>query len=1262
MDKNLKKRIDELMKIKSFLDGHNDDIKYLVNVEADPNVNYAKCFIHKPGEKKRVIEVEYEPFMYMKNLSKFGIELYPEYNDEQKKSKMHQFGIDIQPLKTGGHKRLVDGYCYKLTSTKSYNSIISFLKEGGFNPYEKKYDEDGRVARDEKGRIIYPNRNYFYAPKYEEQFFISTGIRLFKGIEEYNDIHKLTFDIETTGLRYESTRVFAIGVRDNRGFEKVIEVDKLDDDASERKIIKEFIDTYLELQPAIISGYNSEEFDFEYLIGRANKRLDFDLEKIQTTFNKKIPMKRIPNMSVKYGNTADKYTATKIWGTSVIDIMHAAKKTAAINTDLKNTKLKYICKFENIAKPNRTYIDGDEGKIGKMYVENKIHMINEDNDYVCLPDSLQEIGEILYALFKERNKQKIDAETYKTKRNKVLKTKQGKEFVDWFMKHAKPKNRVIFISGREILRNYLLDDLWETEQVDELYNQTSFMLAKIIPTTYQRICTMGTAAIWELLLTAWSYEHDLAIPHPDKKVKFSGGLARCFKRGYSEDIVKIDYNSLYPLLQLTDDVFPIFDITGVMKMMLTYLTTTRNIYKKIAKDIKLNDLEEVLFELIDTDLFKKFNEDMITKKDRGRAKVKQSPIKVLNNSQFGSLGSDVSFKWSDNICAARITCLGRLELRRAIDWFPKFGCVPLLAVTDGVNFQMPKETNIVITDNETYVGDKKGGIDEMWSYGGDNGIDALINKFNAEEMRPPHMEMGNDGVAESCLNLSRINYATMSKTLDKETRKYKTDIKLTGNTIKSKTMPEYIEEFLDNAFELILNGDGVGFVEYYYNYVEDLFYERIPLKKIANKSKMKTTIKGYLNRGTDKNGKPKAKQAHMQLIIKDRERVARELFYEKGIEILRQKNDDFNEKSFKLGEYDLMDLLEYLNNEDKYESLTDQEKEEINNLVFNVVTDYMPPEPELDSTIYYYNVGFRKSHGDVKEIKHPETKKTMFCSKLLRNDDIQKNPDMKDSYNVDKYISAFNERVKTILVGFKPEVAEKILAEVVRKKKKNKYGKSVEHVELVKNQFTNEDLKLQSFDKDSVEEAMFLEPKELGFWNAFGYNPKLVWDGFKESKERRVHTEIYEHALKYLNQKMREQGKPEIKSVNDKTKKGDLILYKFYDKYSLGQNKGKYVKIVREDIQIPKSDYELNLDAENHSVNKKIDDLKSPDMDVKTNDEVSDGLKKSELFVEFKKQFKLPEKMSMSEFYEAVDGGEKMFNEYIEMWEEENTLEFDIDD
>ena len=59
-------------------------------------------------------------------------------------------------------------------------------------------------------------------------------------------------------------------------------------------------------------------------------------------------------------------------------------------------------------------------------------------------------------------------------------------------------------------------------------------------------------------------------------------------------------------------------------------------------------------------------------------------------------------------------------------------------------------------------------------------------------MKPPYMSVDNDMENISCLNLSRINYATLTKKKDKKTNEMKNVVKLTGNTIKSKTMPEYI--------------------------------------------------------------------------------------------------------------------------------------------------------------------------------------------------------------------------------------------------------------------------------------------------------------------------------------------------------------------------------------------------------------------------------------------------------------------------------------
>ena len=56
-----------LKEIKEFLNGSDNDLKYLVNVETDPNVNYASCVIHEPNESPKIIHHYYTPFLYIKD-------------------------------------------------------------------------------------------------------------------------------------------------------------------------------------------------------------------------------------------------------------------------------------------------------------------------------------------------------------------------------------------------------------------------------------------------------------------------------------------------------------------------------------------------------------------------------------------------------------------------------------------------------------------------------------------------------------------------------------------------------------------------------------------------------------------------------------------------------------------------------------------------------------------------------------------------------------------------------------------------------------------------------------------------------------------------------------------------------------------------------------------------------------------------------------------------------------------------------------------
>ena len=123
------------------------------------------------------------------------------------------------------------------------------------------------------------------------------------------------------------------------------------------------------------------------------------------------------------------------------------------------------------------------------------------------------------------------------------------------------------VSGEDIVEQYLLDDLWETMVVDEQFNQASFLLAGMVPTTYERVSTMGTATLWKMLMLAWSYHLGLAIPAKEEKRPFVGGLSRLVKTGYSTNVLKLDFSSLYPSIQLVHNVFPNCDISEAMKGM-----------------------------------------------------------------------------------------------------------------------------------------------------------------------------------------------------------------------------------------------------------------------------------------------------------------------------------------------------------------------------------------------------------------------------------------------------------------------------------------------------------------------------------------------------------------------------------------------------------------------------------------------------------------------------------------------------------------------
>ena len=747
--------------IESFLHG-NDPEEFIVAIEFD----YASNSIYKikeiPGKGKEIRKDTFIPFAWVGDLRNLN---FYSNSKESQKAAMTKYGIMIEKLETHGNDRLEKGMTFMVKSLKGYRELIQFFRDGNLDPW-------GEKGKD-KIMILPP----------VEQYLISKEKRLFKGFENYNEVTRLVFDLETTSLEPKDGRIFMIGIKTNKGYHRVIEC--IDEDQEKGAII-EFFNVINELKPSIIGGYNSANFDWHWIFERC-RLLGIDPKKICKSLHPQHSFTRKDGM-LKLANEVETYVQTSIWGYNVIDIIHSVRRAQAINSSIKSAGLKYITKFINAEAADRVYIDHLD--IGPFYKNKEDFWLNVNNGN-----------------YKKANNPAFDN----------LDTK----FPGVYKK----------IGGDKLVEMYLDDDLDETLQVDQEFNQGSFLLAAMIPTTYERVSTMGTATLWKMLMLAWSYKNNLAIPAKQGKTDFVGGLSRLLKVGYSKNVLKLDFSSLYPSIQLVHDVFPECDVTGAMKGMLKYFRDTRIKYKELAE--------------------KYYETDRNKSESYGN---KQLPIKIFINSMFGALSAPQVFAWGDMYMGEQITCTGRQYLRQMIKFFMSRGYTPLVMDTDGVNFSLPDNV-----ETRTYIGR---GLNWKAKEGKEfTGPEADVAEYNDTFMRG-EMALDCDGTWPSCINLARKNYATMD---------YKGKIKLTGNSIKSKKLPLYIEEFLDVGIRLLLEGKGKDFVEYYYEYLQKIYDKQIPLSKIAQRAKVKLSIDEYKKRLTTKTkaGNSMSRMAHMELAIQE---------------------------------------------------------------------------------------------------------------------------------------------------------------------------------------------------------------------------------------------------------------------------------------------------------------------------------------------------------------------------------------------------------
>ena len=693
MENHVKKISQE--EIEKFINGH-DPMERIVNLTYKYQDDFVTVYYRNENDQKCKTTESFYPFVWA---TLHACRKLCHGNKTELMQLMRQFNIGCKKLSNVAidgtvHDEFDDGYMFMFfaKSPMSYSTFLNFFKKAD-NPVYAKKDNDGNEIYDSK-----LDEKQYLCVTPQEQFMISTGKRFFKGYDDYNQILRMTFDLETTGLDTKKDRIKQLGIKFNRpflnhpnGFQRIFNLQgttKEEKDKSELEIIENFFKIIYTFRPDVVCGHNIENFDNQMFID-ACKRLGTSIEEISSKYFGGETFHKEPRETVlKLGGEIETFHQTVCPGTIITDSLHAVRRAQAIDSNMQRADLKYATKYSGIVKPNRVYTPGD--KIDQILSDttNQYAFNNEDGDwYIYDPNS-------------DNGVKTIDEFEDESAYNKYLQSIKGKQGDAPFK--MRTRNVLLdgyeIVTGKYIVERYLLDDIWEGDKVEWKFNSTNFLICKMLPVPYKKCTTMGTAGQWKSLLLAWSYEHNLAVPMFRDKVSFTGGLSRLLRTGKIKKQVKLDYNSLYPSIILTWGIGDTNDLMDSMLHFLEYVLTTREKYKAMKKDAekRINKYKaKILNGTATEEEILAFNQ---AQADFALADGKQGQMKVLGNSFFGSYGAPNVFPWGSTKCAEMTTCIGRQSLRLMISHFTKLGYEPV--VGDSVTGDTPlfirwKKNNLI---------------------------------------------------------------------------------------------------------------------------------------------------------------------------------------------------------------------------------------------------------------------------------------------------------------------------------------------------------------------------------------------------------------------------------------------------------------------------------------------------------------------------------------------------------------------------------------
>ena len=189
----------------------------------------------------------------------------------------------------------------------------------------------------------------------EEQYLVASGRTYFRGLL-FDDLRRMQFDLETTGLDARRDRIFMIAVRDPSGATELLEA-RREGDAGEADLIRRLVAKVQAADPDVIENHNLQGFDLPFLDRRAR------LLGVPLTLGR-IGPPGLRQRAARRG-TADAADAGRrvrfvAPGRELIDTLDAVLRYDFATRELPNHGLKAVARHLGIAGPDRELIEGSQ--------------------------------------------------------------------------------------------------------------------------------------------------------------------------------------------------------------------------------------------------------------------------------------------------------------------------------------------------------------------------------------------------------------------------------------------------------------------------------------------------------------------------------------------------------------------------------------------------------------------------------------------------------------------------------------------------------------------------------------------------------------------------------------------------------------------------------------------------------------------------------------------------------------------------------------